>query len=80
MGKPLVLRYGGTPTENWSGYFTFDGINRHGVRGMHHAAQLVALGAIDAKRAVPVTSPTWADVTHTTSLEELDEWLTPGRD
>lgn len=80
MGAPLVLRYGGTPTANWSGYFSFDGITRHGVRGMHHAAQLVALGAIDAKTGKPVLSGAWSDVTHTTNAEELDEWLTPGRD
>jgi hypothetical protein len=80
MGAPLVLRYGGTPTSNWSGYYSFDGVARHGVRGMHHAAQLVALGAIDARTLQPVGQRNWSDVTHTTDAEELDEWLTPGRD
>ncbi len=80
MGAPLVLRYGGTPTSNWSGYYSFDGVTRQGVRGMHHAAQLVALGAIDARTLNPVTSRTWTDVTHTVSTVELEEWLTPGAD
>jgi hypothetical protein len=80
MGAPLVLRYGGTPTTNWSGYYSFDGVARQGVRGLHHARQLQALGAIDAKTLQPVADPVWSDVTHTTNAEELDEWLTPGRD
>lgn len=80
MGAPLVLRYGGTPTSNWSGYFSFDGITRQSVRGMHHAKQLVRLGAIDARTGDPVENDNWSDVTHTVNAEELDEWLTPGRD
>jgi hypothetical protein len=80
MGVPLVLRYGGTPTEKWSGYYSFDGVSRQGVRGLHHARQLQALGAIDAKTLQAVEDPVWSDVTHTTNAEELDEWLTPGRD
>lgn len=78
--KTLVLRYGGTPTANWSGYYSLDGgITRHAVKSMHHAALLVALGAVDAKTGKNVTSPTWADVTHTTKQSELDAWLTPGK-
>lgn len=84
MGAPLIIKYGGspdsTPDAKWAGYFSFDGITRHGVSGMHHAAQLVALGAIDAKTGQSVTSPNWSGVTFTKNLEELDEWLTPGRD
>lgn len=80
MGAPLVLRYGGTPTQNWSGYFSFDGVNRQAVHGMHHAKQLVRLGALDARTLQPVEADNWSDVTHTTNAEELDEWLTPGRD
>lgn len=78
--KALVLRYGGTPQGGWSGYYSLDGgITRHGVKSMHQAALLVALGAVDAKTGKNVTSPSWADVTHTTKLAELDAWLTPGK-
>lgn len=77
--NPLVLRYGGTPTGGWSGYYSPDGgTTMLPVRSMHHANQLLALGAIDGKKLTRVTN--WNDVTHTNNLEELDEWLTPGRD
>ena len=79
--QPLVLKYGGSPTANWSGYVSRDGgWTRQAINGMHHARLLVALGAIDAKTGKPVTDPNWADVSHTNNSEELDEWLTPSRD
>jgi len=75
-----VLKYGGTPTSGWTGFYSSDGVNRLGCTGMNHAGLIVALGAIDARTHKPVTQENWSDVTWTNKPEELDEWLTPGKD
>lgn len=73
-----VMKYGGTPTLNWQGWFSPNGgLTRYAVRSPGHAALLVALGAVDAKDGFKVTSKAWDDVSHTTSLTELNALLGP---
>lgn len=76
----LVMKYGGTPTSSWSGYFSLDGgTSRLAISsatgGMDHVARLVRAGAVDAKTGAKVTSTSWADVSHTTSSSELNKYL-----
>ena len=76
--NPLVLKYGGTSTANWSGYVSRDGgWTMQTINDMHHARLLVALGAIDAKTGKKVADPNWGDVSHTANANELKAWLTP---
>ena len=71
-----IMRYGGTPTDGWGGWFSPDGcITRFPVRSSHHAAQIVALGAVDASSRQIVTDPGWSTVAHTNDEEALDAYL-----
>jgi len=76
----LVMKYGGTPDSNWSGYYS-DGNKRYPINaasgGMDHVARLVRAGAKDAKTNTVVTSTSWAGVSHTTSSTELTKYLGP---
>jgi hypothetical protein len=77
----IIMKFGGTPTKDWGGYYSIDGgISRLPVRGMHHAGLLVALGAVDAKDGHKVVNMNWSDVSHTNDLAVLEETLTPGAD
>lgn len=69
----LIMKYGGTPDANWSGYYS-DGNKRYSVMGMDHAARLVRCGAKDAKTNAVVTSTSWSGVSHTTSSTELTKY------
>lgn len=76
----LVMKYGGTPDANWSGWYS-DGNKRYAISaatgGMDHCARLVRAGAVDAKTGTVVTSPGWAGVTHTTVSTDLTKYLGP---
>jgi hypothetical protein len=78
MERMLIAKYGGTPTANWTGWYSHDGgKTRVTVKNMDQAALLVALGALDGKTKARVTDPKWANVAHTTSSTTLDTWLCP---
>jgi GH25 family lysozyme M1 (1,4-beta-N-acetylmuramidase) len=71
-----LMKYGGTPTANWGGWYTPDGGTfRYAVRDMNHAALLVKLGAVDAVSGAKVTDTKWGGVSHTTNQTELDKRL-----
>ena len=76
----LLMKYGGTPTSAWSGYYS-DGNKRYPINaasgGMSHCARLVKAGAKDAKTGNVITDPAWVGVSHTTSSSELTKWLGP---
>lgn len=76
----LIMKFGGTPDANWSGYYS-DGSKRYPINsasgGMDHVARLVRAGAKDAKTNAVVTSTSWAGVSHTTSSAELTKYLGP---
>lgn len=80
VGMWLIMKYGGTPTSNWSGYYS-DGNKRYGINsasgGMDHVARLVRSGAKDAKTNATVTDLQWDGVSHTTSQSELTKYLGP---
>jgi hypothetical protein len=71
-----IMKYGGTPTANYQGWYSPDGGTfRYPVRSMDHAALLVGLGAVDAKTRLRVTAGDWANVSHTTDSVELSARL-----
>ena len=76
----LVMKYGGSATSNWSGYYS-DGNKRYPINsasgGMDHVARLVRAGAVDAKTGAKVTDKEWDGVSHTTSTTELTKYLGP---
>lgn len=76
----LIMKYGGTPDANWSGYYS-DGNKRYQINattgGMDHVARLVRAGAKDAKTNAVVSSTSWAGVSHTTNSTELTKYLGP---
>ena len=74
-----VMKFGGTPSANWGGWYSFDGATtRYAVRDMNHAALLVSLGAVDAKDRKKVLNTDWSDVSHTTDANELTRLLGQG--
>jgi hypothetical protein len=69
----LLLRYGGTPSANWGGWASLNGgATRTAVTGPQ-AAELFAKGAYDGITFKRVTG--WAQVSHTTSTDVLNDRL-----
>ena len=71
-----IMKYGGTATAGWGGWFSPDGCrSRYPVRSSHHAAQIVALGAVDASSREVVTDPEWDGVAHVQTETDLNAYL-----
>ena len=71
-----IMKFGGTPDSGWGGWYSPDGCTtRLPVRSAHHAAQIVAVGAVDASSRQVVTDPEWDGVAHTNDEEALDAYL-----
>lgn len=79
VAEALIMKYippDADPAKDWWGYFSpNDGVTRHGVRGMDHAAIIVKNGARDAVTGVVVTSETWVGVSHTADAKVLEDKL-----
>ena len=71
-----IMKYGGTASKDWGGWFSQDGcVTRQRVKDGHHAKLLVALGAVDAATCTVVTDPGWSGVSHTLSESDLNAYL-----
>ena len=75
---PRVMKYGGTPAANWAGWYSTDGgRTKLAISDMAGARHLtVTLKGVDAKTLQPPKDPwNWTDVSHTTSVAELNRYL-----
>jgi hypothetical protein len=80
-GVPKVMKFGGTATTGWGGWYSLDGKTRLAVKDMAGARHLtVTLEGLDAKTLRrPRDVWNWSDVSHTTDVAELDKYLTPNK-
>jgi hypothetical protein len=82
VSVPMVMKFGGTPTAGWGGWYSVDGgKTRHSVADMAGARHMtVTLEAVDAVTRRRPTDPwNWTDVSHTTDVGVLDRWLIPNK-